>query len=77
MSLEATEWKVIINIHPLQEGTLTLSLLSSSEASFYPGSDSLSHNGFLLKRKIRQREKKNKKNLNFQLILDLQKSCKK
>ena len=61
MSLEATEWKVIINIHPLQEGTLTLSFLSSSEASFHPGSDSLSHNGFLLKRKIRQREKKTKK----------------
>ena len=78
MSLEAAQWKVIINMHPLGEETLTLSFLSSSEASFYPGPDSLSHDGFLLKRKIRQRKKqKNKKFLKFELILDLQKSCKK
>ena len=75
MSLEATQWKVIINIHPLGEEAFTLSFLFSSEASFYPGPDSLSHDGFLLKRKIR--EEKKKKVLNFELILDLQKSCKK
>ena len=52
-------------------------MLSSSEASFYPGSDSLSHNGFLLKRKIRQREKKKQKKFkfsaNFRLTEKLQK----
>ena len=58
MSLEATQWKVIINIHPLGEEAFNLSFLFSSEASFYPGPDSLSHDGFLLKRKIREEKKK-------------------